>query len=94
MEEIKLDLEYFETIVICALRYCQGRQTYMPSLVQGIVKGKFGSLSDRALHIMLEDLNFMRECNLYGNETIDKPGWLKFEEEIKAEIERRRRRAN
>jgi hypothetical protein len=35
-KSIKLDQENFGTLAICAIRYCQGRQTYMPSLVQGI----------------------------------------------------------
>ena len=34
---IKLDEEKFGDLAVCALRYCQGRQTYMVSTVIGIV---------------------------------------------------------
>ena len=32
------DREDFETIFICAVRYCIGRQTYMPRLVQSQIR--------------------------------------------------------
>ena len=40
-DRITLNPEEFATLAICAIRYCHGRQTYMPSLVQGIIRPHF-----------------------------------------------------
>ena len=63
----------FGTLAICAIRYCHGRQTYMPGLVQDIIRPHLKELND----------------NLYGDERIDKPGWLKWKADLIAEKERR-----
>ena len=79
----------FGTLCICAIRYCQGRQTYMPSLVQGIVREHFSELSDRDINVMLDDCEFQEQMNLYGDPNIDKPDWIRWREELKKEQERR-----
>ena len=86
---IKLDQENFGTLAICAIRYCQGRQTYMPSLVQGILKPHLKELSDKDLSVMLDDCDFQERMNLYGSNTIDKPDWLAWKEALLAEKESR-----
>ena len=86
---IQIDEASFGTLAICAIRYCQGRQTYMPSLVQGIVMGHLKELSDKDLQIMLNDCEDQEKYNLYGDEVIDKPGWLKWKEDLLKEKERR-----
>lgn len=78
---IKLTPENFGTLAICAIRYCHGRQTYMPSLVQDIVRAHLSELEDRDLHVMLNDCEDMREYD-YGDPRIDKPGWLKWKEDL------------
>lgn len=90
-ESIKLDQENFGTLAICAIRYCHGRQTYMPSLVQGIVRTHIEQVSDKDLSVMIEDCNFQERMNLYGDNLIDKPNWLKWKEILLAEKERRER---
>ena len=85
----KIDREDFGTLCICALRYCQGRQTYMPSLVRDIIRPRLPDLSDKTLGVMIEDCAFQAKMNLYGSETIDKPGWLNWEMELRAEKRRR-----
>ena len=40
--------------------------------------------------IMIADCERQREYNDYGNETIDKPGWVKWEQELWAERDRRK----
>lgn len=77
-------------LCICALRYCFGRQSYMPSLIQDIVKGLLPYLPDNDINIMVEDTDFQSRMNLYGDEHIDKPGWLKWAEIVKEEKERRK----
>ena len=45
-KKISLSPTDFATLAICAIRYCHGRQTYMPSLVQGIVRKHLQELPD------------------------------------------------
>ena len=80
--------EDFGTLCICALRYCHGRRTYMPSLVQEIVDGHLKELSDKDIKVMVEDCQFQRRMDLYGDEC-DKVDWLKWEQKVKDEFERR-----
>lgn len=88
-KSIKLDQENFGTLAICAIRYCQGRQTYMPSLVQGILKPHLHELSDKDLSVMISDCEFQERMNLYGSDTIDKPDWLAWKEALMKEKESR-----
>lgn len=84
-----IDREKLGLLCICAVRYCQGRETYMPDLVRGIVRPYLKVLTDRDLNVMVEDCGFQERMHLYGDEKIDKPGWVKWREELKAEQERR-----
>ena len=74
---IDIDQGDFGTLCVCALRYCHGRQTYMPSLVQGIVMTHFKDLSDYDLRIIANDERFQEETNLWGNDC-DKEDWQWF----------------
>lgn len=87
--KINLSQEHFGTLAICAIRYCHGRQTYMPSLVQGILIPHLQEFSDKDLAVMLDDCEFQSRMHLYGDEQIDKPGWLVWEQKIHEEIARR-----
>ena len=49
---IKLTQNNFGTLAICAIRYCQGRQSYMPDLVRGVIKPYLKDISDKDLSIM------------------------------------------
>jgi len=88
---IKLDFDETDlgTLCICAIRYCQGRETYMPDLVRGIVRPLLPKLTNKDIGIMVQDCDFQRNMSLYGDERIDKPGWLKWERELIAEQARR-----
>ena len=79
----------FGTLAICAIRYCHGRQTCMPDLVRSIVRPHLKELSDKDLNVMIDDCDFQERMHLYGDERIDKPGWLKWKDELIAEKERR-----
>ena len=61
----------------------------MPDLVREIVKAHLNDLSDQDLGVMIEDCDFQARCDLYGDERIDKPGWLQWRETLIAEKERR-----
>ena len=86
---IKISAGQFGTLAICALRYCQGRRTYMPSLVQEIVGRYLEEFSDKTLKVMVDDCQFQRHMNLYGDEC-DKVDWLKWEQKVNDEEQKRR----
>ena len=86
MKLIELD-EDFCTILICAIRYCLGRQTYMPSLVTDFIRPLLPYLDNKTLNIIEKDI---RVAESYGNETIDKPIWVRFLDDIEHEISRRK----
>lgn len=79
----------FGTLCICALRYCMGRQTYMPSLVRDIIRPLIPKLSNKDIVIMLQDCEFQKKYDMYGDPSIDKPGWEEWQEELLIEQARR-----
>lgn len=81
--------EDFGTLCICAIRYCQGRRTYMPDLVRSIVRPHLKELSDKDLAVMINDCSYQKRFDLYGDEDIDKPGWIAWEKELLEELDRR-----
>ena len=74
---IDIDQRDFGTLCVCALRYCHGRQSYMPRLVQQIVMEHFKDLSDRDLKVIAEDERYQSDLNLWGN-ACDKMDWTSF----------------
>ena len=92
MAKIKLnvDLLDFGTVCVCALRYSMGRETYMPGLVRDFVRPLLPKLGEGTIQVMKNDCEFQKRYGSYGSEIIDKPGWVKWEEEISAELERRK----
>ena len=89
MKVRNISQEDFGTLAICAIRYCQGRQTYMPDLVRGIVVPHLPDISDNDLDVMIDDCDFQETMKLYGDERIDKPGWIRWRELLNAEKKRR-----
>ena len=86
--KIDIDQTDFGTLCICALRYCQGRRTYMPSMVQEIVGQHLTELADRDIRVMAEDCEYQASMDLYGDEC-DKVDWLKWEAKVRAEHNKR-----
>lgn len=84
-----IDKDDFGTLAICAIRYCQGRMTYMPSLVQSIVRAHLPQMTDKDINVMLEDCEHQRKMDLYGDPVIDKPDWMRWKESLEAEKKRR-----
>ena len=85
----RLKEDDFGTLAICAIRYCHGRMSYMPDLVRNIIRPHLKELSDKDLNVMIEDCDFQERMQLYGDERIDKPGWLRWKSELIEEKERR-----
>ena len=86
---IRISENIFGILAICAIRYCQGRQSYMPDIVRSVVKNHLDEVTDNDLAVMIADCDFQERANLYGDEKIDKPGWLKWRETLLAEKARR-----
>ncbi len=65
-------------IALCALRYCQGRRTYMPSLVVDWTKRHWESLSLKDRGVILKDLEeFLNSGRDLGDEC-DRETWNGF----------------
>lgn len=86
---MRIDKEDFATLCICAIRYCQGRETYMPDLVRSIVRPHLTEFSDKDLQVLIDDCVFQENMKLYGNEHIDKPGWILWKNDLLKEKNRR-----
>ena len=87
--KINVDDQDLGTICVCALRYAMGRETYMPSLVRDFVRPLLKDLPFKTIAVMFSDCENQARYENYGNETIDKPGWLAWSQEINAEMKRR-----
>lgn len=61
----------------------------MQSLIQGIVKAHLKELSDGDLATLATDCEEQERINLYGDEKIDKPDWLRWRDAVNAEVDRR-----
>ena len=57
----------------------------MPDMVRGIIRPLLHCISDRDLNVMIDDCDFQRRMHLYGDDRIDKPGWLQWEQELLSE---------
>ena len=63
----------------------------MPDLVRGIIRPHLKELSHKDLAVMIDDCSYQKRFDLYGDEYIDKPGWIKLEKELLEELDKRRR---
>lgn len=83
---IDIDDENFGAVLNCAVRYCIGRQTYMPSLVIDFITPLLPHVNDRTLKCFAKDL---LDAVYFGDENIDTPLWMKFKANIEYELIRR-----
>jgi DNA-binding Xre family transcriptional regulator len=60
----------------------------MPSLVQEIVGDHLDEITDKDLAVMIDDCDFQRRMELYGDEC-DKADWLKWERRLLDEKKKR-----
>ena len=82
-----LDNEDFGTLAVCAIRYCRGRQTYMPALVRGIIKPYLTEISDKDLQVLINDCGY----TLKWEDEIEPKEWAAWKEMLIAEKARRGR---
>lgn len=87
-----IDMGTFKLTAFCPCESCSdnwGRQTYMPDLVRDIIRPHLKELSDKDLGVMIQDCEFQKRMDLYGDPGIDKPGWIQWKEELLKEKQRR-----
>ena len=77
----------FETILLCAVRYAIGRETYMPSLVIDYITPLLSHLSYNTLGLIANDITeYGKYYGGLGDDKIDRPYWLDFLRKIRLEI--------
>lgn len=81
--------EDFGKLAICALRYSMGQRNSMPGDIRKAVRPYLPQLSDMHIAIMLDDCKKQERTQSYGDAMIDKPGWLEWRSQLKAEQKRR-----
>lgn len=85
------DVSEFGALMICAVRYAIGRQSYMPSLVQGFIMRYPQAVTENVKATILRDIDENDKISTVelsegrtmtidylGDTKIDRPGWLKF----------------
>lgn len=81
----------FETILLCAVRYAIGRETYMPSLVIDYITPLLSYLSYNTLGLIANDITeYGKYYGGLGDDKIDRPYWEQFLRKIRAEMEKRK----
>lgn len=91
MAEWEASTDDFESVLICALRYCLGRQTYMPSIIIAFVRPMLSALSIRTLSVIIRDIeNAKGGVPGLGDPNIDEPMWLDFLNVAKTELKVRK----
>lgn len=74
------------TLIVCAIRYSLGRQTYMPSLVQDISRSYLQNLDINDLKTIMRDITEAKTRNRLGDLRIDAPGWIRLNTAVAEEI--------
>lgn len=87
---MKITDDDFGALAICAIRYCQGRMSYMPDLIRRIVRGHISEVTDKDLQVMINDCEYQATMQLWGDERIDKQGWLEWNDFLINEQKRRK----
>ena len=80
----------FGTVCNCAVRYCLGRQSYMPSLVCGYIAPLLPKLTDRTLDCFERDIAERKRTRLYFGDSFGYNTWDAFYKAVCNEIERRK----
>lgn len=79
------DIYGLGTVLICAVRYCLGRMTYMPSYVtEWIMSHCGGMLTSKTLYVMRKDIEEAKAEDRLGMD-MDKQTWERFLEWVKEE---------
>lgn len=78
--------DVFGQMMVSAVRYALGRQTYIVSTTTQYMTGLVKKLDNQNLACMERDI---REAGNYGSETIDKPNWMSLLAVLQEEMKTR-----
>lgn len=78
----------FSILVVCAFRYCLGRQTYMPSLFTSIVRNELGKIDTNTLNLMCREITAEEARGCLGADC-DIDTWHSFRVIMLEEINKR-----
>ena len=84
---IEADDDIFGAVLNCAVRYCLGRQSYMPRLVVDKITPWLPMLSNKTLWCFERDI---QGADSLGDPDVDAPRWRAFLSDVRKEIERRK----
>lgn len=79
----KGDTQDISMILVSAVRYALGRQTYIVSWTCELIKKNLHLITEKDKKVMIEDIE---KCKEYGN-FIDELCWLKLLEVLKKSLE-------
>ena len=82
---IEID-ETFGQMMLSAVRYALGRQTYIVSTTVGYITFLLPRLDSHTVACMERDI---REAPSYGHDTIDKPEWMRLLSALQEEMKKR-----
>lgn len=88
--KITRDDDWGGAVLNCAVRYALGRESYMPWLVMGVIRTMLRDCSDKTLWCLKKDVS----CWLGGQDDDNifyQNEWDNFLDDVKREIERRKR---
>lgn len=77
-----MEVQELGSLTICALRYCFGRMTYMPSLIVDATKANWNLLSKGNKDVIQRDLQEFLTSNRNKGMDCDEKTWLDFEDWI------------
>lgn len=82
--------EDFGAVCNCAVRYCLGRRSYMPSLVCGYIISILPELTDKTLDCFERDIAERKRTGFDFGDSCDYETWDAFYKAVCNEIERRK----
>lgn len=80
----------FGAVCNCAVRYCLGRRSYMPSLVCRYIISLLPKLTDKTLECFQRDIAERKRTGFYFGDSYDYKTWDAFYKAVCKEIERRK----
>lgn len=81
----------FELMIVCALRYSIGRESYMPSITIDYIRYLIPMLSANTLFILQRDIkDEVERYDRSGWEIFMKDEWMKLADDIRKEHTRRK----
>ena len=80
----------FGVVCNCAVRYCLGRRSYMPSLICGYITPLLPELTDKTLDCFERDIAERKQKGFDFGDSCDYETWDAFYKAVCKEIERRK----